>query len=769
MGWTFNPFTGNFDNTGPSTTPAGSDTHVQYNDSGAFGGDANNTWNKTTKLATLTHSSLTTTTAIAQRFTTSTAATNAVRVQAGPATQWRSNGWRTTGGGSNRTADFNAYSIPTTGTNEVIGEWRLDYSLNAAAAARGLQYYTNVLDGVPVGLFRVNGFQEITGNNSSTIDTLQNLDIVNSTGSQTHFTYTFGSTIRYGISNNTNGSADYKTAGTSAQHSFYYGTSITSQTLIAQLYSSGIYCSYNGYFGQSVTAGSADTSVQTTLSAYGSFATKGVYVNSATYTLDQTHTVVYCDPSNANFCTGTPAACSSYTGSGEATCNSHTAVGCSWFAGTACSGANGTNSSTCTDQGAGCTWESVSCTGANNTDQTTCETQDDAYGGSCSWDTSTCPAFVLISTCDAQEGCTPNTNNCTDFNGSSEATCEFNGECTWTGADCHTFDATDQATCETGHTGCTWTAGPDTCDGVYDEASTCAGNYLSSCSGNLCNGTYNTGNCLGTYGAACQGTADCGNLTDDGSGPCNAESGCTWTTGIQLKFPLSSNSLRSTTGREYTIINIGSTGVCSISGQTNENIFQYGTSISLLKKGDKGTFHNQNVSFPCSILTASGSTACNAQSGCQWHPVIVCSSHNGDEATCTSSPYSSYCSWNSGDSTCTGVGNPSAFCNGNYNTTDRWYVTSLERGLNYVSKTANYTLTSIDDVIDCTANSFTLTLPSASLNNGKQYTLKNTGTGTITLNTTSSQTIDGNASGVLTLNTGDAMTVMSNNSNWVVI
>jgi len=89
--------------------------------------------------------------------------------------------------------------------------------------------------------------------------------------------------------------------------------------------------------------------------------------------------------------------------------------------------------------------------------------------------------------------------------------------------------------------------------------------------------------------------------------------------------------------------------------------------------------------------------------------------------------------------------------------------------LNYVEKTANYTVTSIDDIINCTSGTFTLTLPDASLNNGKQFTLKNTGAGTITLNTTSSQTIDGNASGTLTLTAGQSKVVVSNNSNWIIV
>jgi hypothetical protein len=213
-------------------------------------------------------------------------------------------------------------------------------------------------------------------------------------------------------------------------------------------------------------------------------------------------------------------------------------------------------------------------------------------------------------------------------------------------------------------------------------------------------------------------------------------------------------------------MHVGSTGTCSIQGQTNENIFQY-TNMTLFKKGDKVLLHNQNISYPCSVF--SSSTPCSAQSGCTWIPVITCSSYNGDQSACETSPVASYCSWNSGDSTCSGAGNATAFCSGNYTTTDRWFAHSLERGLNYQAKAANYTLTDIDDVIDCTSNSFTLTLPSASLNNGKQFTMVNTGTGTITLNTTSGQTIGGAASGTLTLATSDSITVVSNNVNWLVI
>ena len=85
----------------------------------------------------------------------------------------------------------------------------------------------------------------------------------------------------------------------------------------------------------------------------------------------------------------------------------------------------------------------------------------------------------------------------------------------------------------------------------------------------------------------------------------------------------------------------------------------------------------------------------------------------------------------------------------------------------YRAITALRTLDSTDYTVDCTANSFAVTLPTAVGIQGRIYNIKNTGTGTITVNTTSSQTIDGETS--QTLNQGDSMLVQSTNSNWIII
>jgi hypothetical protein len=57
MSYKYNPFTNNFDDVGSGGgggTPGGSNTQIQFNDSSAFGGDADLTWNKTTNVMTVT-------------------------------------------------------------------------------------------------------------------------------------------------------------------------------------------------------------------------------------------------------------------------------------------------------------------------------------------------------------------------------------------------------------------------------------------------------------------------------------------------------------------------------------------------------------------------------------------------------------------------------------------------------------------------------------------------------------------------------------------
>jgi hypothetical protein len=77
------------------------------------------------------------------------------------------------------------------------------------------------------------------------------------------------------------------------------------------------------------------------------------------------------------------------------------------------------------------------------------------------------------------------------------------------------------------------------------------------------------------------------------------------------------------------------------------------------------------------------------------------------------------------------------------------------------------TLDATDYQIECTANSFTITLPTAVGITGRVYSIKNTGSGTITIACNGAQTIDGHAT--QSLSQWDNITLMSNNTNWIII
>lgn len=80
--------------------------------------------------------------------------------------------------------------------------------------------------------------------------------------------------------------------------------------------------------------------------------------------------------------------------------------------------------------------------------------------------------------------------------------------------------------------------------------------------------------------------------------------------------------------------------------------------------------------------------------------------------------------------------------------------------------TASYSIKESDYLIDITGNTITVTLPTAININGKNYVIKNRGTGVVTVGTTSGQTIDGSSS--KTLNNNDSIEVVSDGSNWVI-
>ncbi len=85
----------------------------------------------------------------------------------------------------------------------------------------------------------------------------------------------------------------------------------------------------------------------------------------------------------------------------------------------------------------------------------------------------------------------------------------------------------------------------------------------------------------------------------------------------------------------------------------------------------------------------------------------------------------------------------------------------------YVAVTSAYPITTNDFQVECTAGTFSVTLPDATSFKGRVFSVKNSGSGTITLATTSSQTIDGYVTQILSQ--WFNITVMSNGANWIII
>jgi hypothetical protein len=80
---------------------------------------------------------------------------------------------------------------------------------------------------------------------------------------------------------------------------------------------------------------------------------------------------------------------------------------------------------------------------------------------------------------------------------------------------------------------------------------------------------------------------------------------------------------------------------------------------------------------------------------------------------------------------------------------------------------ASYTVNTNDYLVDVTGNTITVTLPTAVGIDGKNYVIKNSGNGVVTVATTSGQTIDGVSS--KSLKNNDSIEVISDGSNWVIV
>jgi hypothetical protein len=87
--------------------------------------------------------------------------------------------------------------------------------------------------------------------------------------------------------------------------------------------------------------------------------------------------------------------------------------------------------------------------------------------------------------------------------------------------------------------------------------------------------------------------------------------------------------------------------------------------------------------------------------------------------------------------------------------------------LAYVAVTGAYTVLADDELIKCTAGPYTVALPTAVGIEGKVYTIKNSGTGNITVDANGTETIDGSLTQVLTQY--DALKIASDGANWIII
>jgi len=448
---------------------------------------------------------------------------------------------------------------------------------------------------------------------------------INNDGSYSWTDYRFAGTLRSAFGANSSGGVDMYASG-SNYFSYYSGNSgLTSNSLFAYNYPTAFVHYGGGRFATDVHAGSTSTP-SSTLQSSGGLALKVKRIT-ASQSLDNTATHWLCDASSA-VCTGTPTyACTHWANQSD--CEKWDAHGgCTWNAGYSCSTYNGDQSS-CEGQ-SGCTYETADCSGVGAYDESSCV----SYSG-CSW-----------------------ANNSQDCSGFDESTCGMTSGCSTNRDYCYNYsDGGGDGTACSGVSGygCSYDSGSGSCsDGMGDSGwyTGCSGSYDSY----SCTGTYYTGNCSGTYGSGCTGTSSCSGIDD--STNCGNETGCAWSTAINVTLP----QISSAPDRTYWVYNDSSTNA-------DVNILPYS---------------GETVNYTTSVVLGT------YKDGVHLAPLVVSSSCSGfDNAGCTPSGCTrAYCSWSSGDnicnggSSCTGIGDESTcnstfdYCYGNYVSSTNWYVFS---------------------------------------------------------------------------------------------
>lgn len=86
----------------------------------------------------------------------------------------------------------------------------------------------------------------------------------------------------------------------------------------------------------------------------------------------------------------------------------------------------------------------------------------------------------------------------------------------------------------------------------------------------------------------------------------------------------------------------------------------------------------------------------------------------------------------------------------------------------FTNKTATYTIDDQDCIINCTSNTFTVTLPTSVGLTGQFFVIKNSGNGIITIEADAAETIDGELFKVLAVQY-ESITVVSDGANWIIV
>ena len=98
--------------------------------------------------------------------------------------------------------------------------------------------------------------------------------------------------------------------------------------------------------------------------------------------------------------------------------------------------------------------------------------------------------------------------------------------------------------------------------------------------------------------------------------------------------------------------------------------------------------------------------------------------------------------------------------------TEGW-VSPIRTSGGYTAKTALYTATNDDRVIDCTSGTYTITLPTAVSQAGREFVVNNSGSGVITVDGAGAETVAGAAT--QSVSGRGHLRIVSDGANWVVL